>query len=343
MRSIFRKRNPDVEALFQDASSPTKVMCVAFDYAKSVHTCAVCNGQGLQLRGGFNVDNNKPGLDYLTGIVARLCRKHAIKPQHVFFGGEDCGSYAFNFIHALVALGYLVVGINTKQAKDERENSRASTDLIDTVGVAGMMIKMRGRTIGAASAQIHGIKRLRRQRGAVLKAHCASAHRMYRIADELFPGFLTYDLSGLTPFSRASQWLMEERFSTEEIHARHSPALTRKLRGFTIRDPEGVTAKLKALADTSLPPAAAMVPALQRSLKEELALYRHIEGSLHGLDTDIAKQLAHTSGAMLTTIPGIGLRWATTPGCWPWGDIVSWPRSTETVASAMANASRNTL
>ena len=310
MRSIFRKRNPDVEALFESAGVATKIMCVAFDYAKKIHTAVVCDGSGRQLRGVFNVENNRRGLDYLLGIVSGLCRKHKIQRKHVFFGGEDCGSYAFNFIHALVSRGFLVVGINTKQAKDERENSKASTDLIDTVGVAGMMIKMRGRTIGVATEDVHGLKRLRRQRGAILKAHAASSHRTYRIVDELFPGFLTQELSGITPFSRASLWLMEERFSAAEVHARQTPSLVRNLREFTLRDPEGVALKVKALAETALPPSEAMIPALQRSLAEELAIYRLTSTSLHGLDTDIAKQLARTPGAMLSTMPGIGLRWA---------------------------------
>ena len=148
MRSIFRKRNPDVEALFESAGAAAKVMCVPFDYAKAAHTAMVCDGTGHRLHAVVNVENNRQGLNYLLGIVSGLCRKHKIQRKHIFFGGEDCGSYAFNFIHALVSRGFLVVGINTKQAKDERENSQASTDLIDTVGVAGMMIKMRGRTIG---------------------------------------------------------------------------------------------------------------------------------------------------------------------------------------------------
>ena len=296
MRSIFRKRNPDVEALFEKAAHPEKVMCVAFDYAKKSHTSVICNGLGHQLRGVFNVENNQDGRDYLLGVVAGLCKKHNIAREHVFFGGEDCGSYAFNFIHALVSRGFLVVGINTKQAKDERESSHASTDLIDTVGVAGMMIKMRGRTIGMATEQVHAIKRLRRQRGAILKAHSGSAHRLYRISDELFPDFLNYKKSGLSPFCRASLWLMDERFSAAEVHARKRPALTRKLREFTIRDPEGVADKLKALAEVALPPAEFMIPALQRSMAEELGLYQHLSGSLHGLDTDIAKQLACTVG-----------------------------------------------
>lgn len=310
MNSIFKKRNPDVESLFQSAGRPEKVMCVPFDYAKKTHTAMACNGCGSRLHGVFNVENNRKGLDYLLGIVSGLCRKHAIRREHVFFGGEDCGSYSFNFIHALVSRGFLVVGMNTKQAKDERENTRASTDLIDTVGVAGMMIKMRGRTIGIAREQVHGLRRLRRQRGAILKAHSAGMHRIYRITDELFPGFLNGENSGVDPFSRASLWLMDERFCAAQVHARRTPTLTRKLREFGLKDPEGVVAKLKALAETALPPAESMMPALQRSLTEELHLFQLLGTSLHGLDTDIAKQLARTPGAMITTIPGIGLRWA---------------------------------
>ena len=310
MKSIFRKRNPDVEALFKNAGKKSKVMCVAFDYAKKSHTCVVCDGDGRQLRGRFDIDNNRKGLKFLLGVIVGLCRKHCIKREHIFCGGEDCGSYAFNFIHALVSRGFLVIGINTKQAKMERENSIASTDLIDTIGVAGMMIKMRGRTIGESTEHVHGLKRLRRQRGAILKAHSAAAHRLYRITDELFMGFLSYECSGIQPFGRASLWLMEDRFSAAEIHARQRPSLVRKLREFKLKDPDGAVDKLRALAETALPPSEAMIPALQRSLVEELNIYRMLGSGIHGLDIDIAKQLARTPGAMLTTMPGIGLRWA---------------------------------
>jgi len=310
MSSIFRKRNPDVESLFKSAGRPEKVMCIPLDYAKRTHTAMVCNGRGDQLRAVFNVENNRKGIDYLLSIVAGLCRKHRISPQHVFFGGEDGGSYAFNFIHALVMRGFLVIGINSKQAKKERETSNASTDLIDTVGVAGMMIKMRGRTIGQSSTQVHSVKRLRRQRHALVKAHSACAHRVYRIVDELFTGFMNEELSGIIPFSRASLWLMDENFSAAAVHSRQRPALVRRLREFRLRDPDGAVDKLKELCRMALPPPDAMIPALQRSLTEEMRLYHLLDGAVHGLDTDIAKLLASTPGAMLTTIPGIGLRWA---------------------------------
>ena len=91
MSSIFRKRNPDVERLFQEAKTPDKVMCVAFDYAKKVHTSIVCDGTGKRLHGRFDIHNNKAGVEFLLGLVFKLCRKHHIEPEHVFFGGEDCG------------------------------------------------------------------------------------------------------------------------------------------------------------------------------------------------------------------------------------------------------------
>ena len=310
MRSIFRRRNPEVQKLFQEAGSPEKVMCIAFDYAKKIHTSIVCDGAGRKLHGRINIENNRLGVDYLLSIIAGLCRKHHIKKEHVFFGGEDCGTFSFNFIHALVDRGYLVVGMNTKQVKDERENTHASTDLIDTIGVAGMMLKMRGRTIGTQSKGVHGVKRLRRQRRAMLKAQCGSARRIYSVVDQLLPGFLDDKVTGITSFSRASLWLMEDRFSISEMRSRHRPALVRKLREFSIQDPEGCVEKLKVLADTALPPPEEMTGALQRSLSEEHNIYCMRSKNMHRLDTDIAKLLAKTPGAMYTTIPGIGLRWA---------------------------------
>lgn len=310
MNSIFKKRNVQVEALFESASLASKVMCVAFDYAKAMHKCVICDGIGRQLHKSFNVFNNREGLEFLLEQIVGLCRKHKIKQEHVFFGGEDCGSFAFNFIHALVIRGFLVVGINARLAKIERENALASNDLIDTVGVAGSMIKMRGRTIGKSSEDVHRIKRLRCLRGALLKAHSASAHRIYNVTDQLLPDFLNQDKSGLTPFSRASLWLMDDDFSISRINGRQKPSFTKSLRELNVGDPEGAVEKIRSLADIALPPPCEMIPPLQRSLKEEKALYSILSRSIHTLDIDIAKQLAPTKGAMLTTLSGIGLQWA---------------------------------
>ena len=55
MSSIFRRKNPAIEKLFAAAGSPKKVLCIPIDYAKAQHTALACNGEGMQLRGAFNV------------------------------------------------------------------------------------------------------------------------------------------------------------------------------------------------------------------------------------------------------------------------------------------------
>jgi transposase len=308
MSTIFKKRNPDVQALFDDAGYPGKVMCIPFDYAKESHTTMICNGNGRQLHGVFDVENNKRGLKFLLATIAKLQRKHHIQKQHIFFGGEDCGSLAANFINALVERGFLVVGINAKEAKDERENSQASTDMIDTIGVAGMMLKMRGRTMGKIRVIKPFKTRLYRLRRSLIKSRTATANRIHHLVNELFPGFLNHKCSGITPFSRASLWLMQERFSAVEIKARKTPALTCKLRSFCVRDPEGSAEKLKTLAKNVLQPSRVIIPVLQRSLAEEIETYNQLSNQINNLDHDMAKLLAQTPGAMLTSLGGIGVR-----------------------------------
>jgi hypothetical protein len=44
-----------------------------------------------------------------------------------FYGGEDCGAYADNFIAALRLENYLVAGVNALDAKKHREYVQSST------------------------------------------------------------------------------------------------------------------------------------------------------------------------------------------------------------------------
>ena len=132
MNSIFQRKNPAIEKLFEEAGSPKKVMCVPIDYAKKQHTALVCNGEGSPRplgesgRGPFNIHNNPAGIELLEDVIAGLRRKHSVQKAHVFFGGEDCSAIAFDFIHALLQKHYLGIGLNARDAAKERENQVAS-------------------------------------------------------------------------------------------------------------------------------------------------------------------------------------------------------------------------
>lgn len=308
MSSIFQRANPAILDLFQNAGAPNKVMCVPIDYAKKQHTALVCTGEGILLRAPFHIHNNPVGVDFVEEVISGLCKKHAMKKAHVFFGGEDCSAIAFNFIHALMQRGYLGIGINARDAALERQNQVASTDKLDLLGIASMLInKKRGRTIPVEQSDARILRELTHHRNALVKAHTASAYRTHHLVDQLLPGFLDEKLSGLTPFTRPSLWIMASGLAPRQILARKNDSMAEKLRLFMVRDPAAKVARLKALARSALPPPASLCDTLQTNLRHEVSVYEHLEGCLHELERDIARRLALTPGAMLTTVPGIGI------------------------------------
>ena len=308
MNSIFQRSNPAIEKLFAEAGSPKKVMCVPIDYAKRQHTALVCNGDGMQLRGPFNIHNTPEGIEFMQDIIRGLCRKHAIRKQHVFFGGEDCSAFCFNFIHALLQQGYLGIGLNSRDAAEERENQIASTDKLDLLGIASMLIKKkRGRTLSLDYGPARVLRELTHHRSALVKAHVACAYRIHHLVDQLLPGFLSEKTSPLAPFSDASLWLMSQNFSPHHLLLRKSPVLAEKLRLFMVQNAEAKVAKLKELARSVLPPPAGLCVTLQTNLAHEVSIYQHLSGCLADIEKDIARRLAVTPGAVLTAVQGIGI------------------------------------
>jgi transposase len=308
MNTIFQRSNPAIEKLFSEAGNPAKVMCVPIDYAKKNHTALVCNGLGQRLRAPFEIHNDKEGIEFVLGIVNGLCRKHHIKRQHVFFGGEDCSSFSFNFIHDLAQRGFLTIGVNCADAKTERQNKVASTDAIDLLGIASVLVNKKwGRTIGIEHDQARILRNLTHHRRSLVKARTASAYRIHNLVDQLFPGFLDPKQSGVDPFSRASLWLMSERFSPKQIKTRRSDTLLDQLRAFSVQNAEETVRQLRSMADRILPPPPALCETLQDCMSNEVTAYQALEACIHRHDLDIAKRLALTPGAMLTTITGIAV------------------------------------
>jgi len=142
-RNIYPNRSQEIHQLFEQAGNSSKVMCIPIDYAKNTHVAMFCNGNGDILRKPFAVKNSAHGVSFLLDQVIRSLRHRNINRQHVFFGGEDANSYAENFVHALRNEGYLVANVNAYDAKKQRQNLQASTDRLDLMGIATMLLNRR--------------------------------------------------------------------------------------------------------------------------------------------------------------------------------------------------------
>lgn len=305
--SIFTRQNQTLIDLFKDAGHPDKVLCVPIDYAKQTHMALCCNGSGKVLKKAVPVKNNPEGIQFLLEVVDKICRKHYIERKHVFFGGEDCGTFSLNFIYELRENGFSVIGVNAKDAKNQRENVQASTDELDLLSIAKRLLNRLGSTAGGEPGAERALRVLTRHRKAQVRLRTATSNRMHQIVDQLFPGFLDEKLSAIPPFSEASLYLMQDRFSPVLLLKRQDKALLRQLKAAGLQHAEKALGQLKTYARQVLVHPPELAGLLQTSLASEIKLYRCLGSNIEQIEREVAQQLAKTPGAMMTTIRGIGI------------------------------------
>jgi len=305
--SIYPDCNPQVIKLFERAGHPAKVLCVALDYAKAQHTVLICNGLGERLRGTFAVENTPAGARQLLEQVGHCAKQRKLRPEQIFFGGEDYPSFAENFLRHLRQEKFLVLRINAWEAKQQRTNFQASTDGLDLLGIARCFLNRRGQPVEDLPVAYANLRIATRDRDQLVRSATATSNRIHTYVDRLFPGFLSEAKSGLTPLSQASLDLMSERFSPAQIRGRRREALGQWLARRGVCEPHAVAAKLKDLAKGALPPAPEQTVLLQRTLSQLVGIYRGLQGSISAMDRELAYWLARTPGALLTSIGGIGI------------------------------------
>jgi transposase len=221
---------------------------VALDYAKAQHLALICNGLGDVLQGAFAVDNAPTGVSQLLRQVRRTAKQRKIRPEHVFFGGEDYPSYAENFVRHLRQEKFLVVRVNAWEAKQQRSNFQASSDSLDLLGIARCCLNRRGETVRDLPVAYTNLRIATRDRDRLVRSRTAISNRIHSYVDRLFPGFLQGQKSGLCPFSPASLGLMVDRFSPQQLSRRPRQRLAHWLGRQGVEQPDAVAAQLKQLA-----------------------------------------------------------------------------------------------
>jgi len=253
------------------------------------------------------VKNTQAGIAYISGQVTRSCRKRGIKKKHVFFGGEDANSFAKNFVSSLRSQGFLVANVNAHDAKKQRGNVQASTDRIDLMGIAGMLLNGRANCSPAQSGIYRNLRTLVRHRRRLVQMLTEVKNRVHGTVDELFPGFLSEKNTGIVPFTQSSLYLMEDRFSPKQIRRRKREKLIEILKRFGTSNADKTAAKLQQYAAKVIHAPVEYVDTMQVSLSQHVKHIRCLKESVAQMEKEIALNLARTQGAFLTSVRGIGL------------------------------------
>jgi len=304
---VFKSINQDISRIFDEAEHPSKVACVIFDYAKSFHKALICDAQGRELRGAFDVENTTAGVEFICEQITKACKRFGIHSSHVVVGGEDCGSFSLNFVHAMASRGFLVIGVDAKAAKKQRENLQASTDKLDLLGIAKMIHDRRGTTRSVPSGNELKLRTLTRHRADLVTMNTQIRNHIHSLVDQIFPGFLDEKQSGISPFSESSCWFMKDKFSPGHLQRKSMSVLVRQLDKLGVREPMEKAHTLKQLAQTTLEGPDELWETLQATLSNEIKLYEGLVACIAQIDIECAKRLATTKGALLTTIKGTGI------------------------------------
>jgi transposase len=305
--TIYSRCNRQLLQLFEQAGHPAKVLCVALDYAKAQHMALICNGLGELLKPSFALDNTPQGAAHLLSEVRACAKARKIAPAQVFFGGEDCPSYAQNFVRQLRREKFLVVRVNAWEAKQQRDNFQASSDSLDLLGIARCCLHRRGESVRDLPQAYPNLQIATRDRDKLVRMRTAISNRIHSYVDRLFPGFLCAANSPVEPFSQASLELMEDRFSPAQLRRRPRQALSQWLARRGVTQPQDTAQQLKQLANNVLEPAPEQTYMLQQTLGQLVGLYRYLQQSITRMDREVAYWLAQTPGAWLTSIPGFGI------------------------------------
>jgi transposase len=197
--------------------------------------------------------------------------------------------------------------VNAADAKKQRSTVQASTDRIDLLGIARMLVNKRGNCSPAQVGVYRNLRTLVRHRRRLVMLTTGVRNRIHTIVDQLFPGFLDERKSGISPFSKSSLWLMERRFSASQIRRRKRSTLVTGLRRWGTPHPERVAAHLQDYAASVLHSPVDYVSTLQLSLAQHVNHHRCLQENAEQAEKEVAVWLAQTQGAFLTSIRGIGI------------------------------------
>jgi transposase len=170
-----------------------------------------------------------------------------------------------------------------------------------------MLLNCRANCCPAQSGIYRNLRTLVRHRRKLVQMLTEVKNRVYRIVDELFPGFLSEKNTGIIPFTQSSLYLMEDRFSPKQIRRRRRQTLIDILRRYGTSKAEQTAAKLQQYAAKVLHAPVEYVDTLQLSLAQHVKHIRCLKESITQIEKEIAANLAQTQGAFLTSVRGIGL------------------------------------
>jgi transposase len=303
--TVFAKGSQQVQKVLSE-NSPKNVLIVPIDFAKKKHVAKICDASGVYLhQRPITLYNNAKGVSHIVDRIEKACSRKHVKKSHVIIACEDPHSYAKPFFQRLKDLGYFVVQVNAHRAKVLRAHSMASSDAIDLDGIANAVINRRAIDLKGQEATYEALQRASRSYHADVKHSSRMKNQLNKLMDQLFPGFLSKQQSGLEPYGNASLALMRKGITVRKLKAMSTKRLTVLLQRYHINNIPAVTHKLRNLTSESFEFDCELETSYVELFKAKLKLFEALQQTIQETLKICKKLLLKTPYCLLMSIPGI--------------------------------------
>ena len=291
----------------------TQKLLIVADCSKSehlVHFFDCITGQYLY-RHPLKIQNDLVGFNFLRKKIQVVLDKKRIRTNEVDFVLEDPASYSQEFIYFLQKEGFNVLYVNAFQASKYRDNTRASSDLLDLDGIVRSALMGQSYQTREMGEVYSRIKESHRERNRLVKEENRHKNIIHSQIDQLFPGYLSKTKSGIHPFSKACVELMScSEFGPQLFLNGSSKRVLKLIAKAGFNEPQKVQEDLaqlsaKCLDITNLEPEV-YVMRLNR-LHAQLKLLKMRRECIELEEQSLAELLQHTPYALLTSITGSGI------------------------------------
>ena len=305
VKNIYPDESQALKRLFADRRP---FLIVPLDFAKAEHTAQCCTRDGQYgWQKPLRVWNNVRGAEYLLARVAGVCRKRRIKPERTVYAGEDPASYALAFVEELERRQATFVRVRATKAAERRKSSRASSDNKDLDGIAHAVVDHVATDMEESAGIYARLRLASRARHKATRMETALKCRIHQLLDRLFPGFLNSDKSGILPFGPACLSLLLEGITPDKILAMRPDRLAAWLKKRGVAKPEAAAGTLRALAGITSQPEPALAETVIAGLNAKVSLLLAVRADITVEENEMARCLIQTPGALLTSIPGLGV------------------------------------
>lgn len=293
------------------------ILILAIDAAKYTHQAMLCSFYGEILMNDFEFDASLSGVKEVKEIVERVKKKHQLK--EVVVGIETTGHYYEDLVRHFKSSGYHIRIINSATTANERKTmlNRSKTDRLDLITIVQTIINGRGNSNELPSGSVRELKKLTRVRRELVKERTATKNNILGYVDHIFREFQGKIIwvDGIRKkkkpffnlFAKASRYLMKHHLHASDIMAL-GPKGLRELsidKNLKLRDETIQT--LIELAETSISLPKEALATEQLLLNQKLDQYEFLEGQIKQIEEEIERLYIQTEGAILLSIPGVGL------------------------------------